>query len=52
VVTLALTVIFRIFTSFKIAIGTLNFNAQSIGILCSLVVMAFYCWWLKRQQNV
>jgi SSS family solute:Na+ symporter len=51
-VTLALTVIFRIVPSFNIAIGTLKFNAQSIGILCSLVVMALYCRWLKRQQNV
>ncbi|MDR2400752.1 MAG: sodium:solute symporter family protein [Deferribacteraceae bacterium] len=38
------TIIFRYFTEAKIWI----LNAQSTGILFSLILMTFYCLWLKR----
>jgi SSS family solute:Na+ symporter len=40
---MAVTIIFRFFTDFKIWI----LNAQSTGILFSLIVITSYCLWLK-----
>jgi SSS family solute:Na+ symporter len=43
----AVTIVFMFFTDFRIWV----LNAQSTGILFSLILMSFYCFWLKYKDN-